>query len=255
MIDTHAHLQDEKFNNVEQIIQNAHMAGVTQIVCASSSLKTSQMALKIANDHSNVFATVGIHPEEAGEFDQNAKQKLAKLAQNKKVVAIGEIGLDYHYEFCSREQQKFAFCEQIKLANELKLPVVVHTRDATAHTLEILKDNLSLLTHGVVIHCYSMGVEVLKQVQKWGFYISLGGAITFKNAKQLLDVVKQADINRVMLETDCPYMSPEPYRGQINEPKNVEFVAKKIAEVKGLTYQQVVKITTQNAQKFFNLNT
>ncbi len=211
MIDTHAHIQDEKFDSVEQIILNAQNANVTKIVCASSSYSTSLKAVEIASTHKNVFATVGVHPEEAGEWNQETKQKILNLAKNKKVVAIGEIGLDYHYEFCSREQQKLAFVEQIDMANNLKLPVVIHTRDASGDTMEIIRQNLSKLTNGVVVHCFNMSLEILKEIMGYGFYISLGGAITFKNARGLLDIVRQVDINKLMLETDCPYMTQKDF--------------------------------------------
>ena len=253
MIDSHAHLQDEKFDNVEKLIQNAINAGVNKIICASSSLKTSKQALETAKKFDGVFATVGIHPEEALEWDENAKEELRELAKNKKVVAIGETGLDYCYEFCSRTQQKLAFKEQIKLANELKLPLVVHARDASGDIMQILRENLAYTKNGVVIHCFNMSLEILKEILGYGFYISLGGAITFKNARGLLDIVRAVDINRLMLETDCPYMSPEPYRGRINEPKNVELVAKKIAELRGISFEEVIKITTLNAEKFFRI--
>ena len=253
MIDTHAHLQDEKFNNVEKIISNAKNSNVNKIVCASSSTKTSIQAVEIASKFDNVFATVGVHPEEASEWNEQTKDTIKKLAQNKKGVAIGEIGLDYYYEFCPKDKQKEVFLQQIYLANKLKLPIVVHTRDASGDTMQIIRQNLSLLKNGVVIHCYSMSLEILKEIMNFGFYISLGGAITFKNAKNLLEIVKLVNINQLMLETDCPYMSPEPYRGQINEPKNVEFVAKKIAQIKGLSYEDVAKITTENAERFFKI--
>lgn len=253
MIDSHAHLQDEKFDNVEKIINNAMNSNVTKIVCASSSIKTSYQAIELANTYNNVFATIGVHPEEAEEWDDEAKTKLINMAKNKKVVAIGETGLDYYYEFCSREKQKQAFIDQIKIANQLKLPLVIHTREASGDTMEIIRNHLSLLSNGVVIHCFSMSIEILKEIMGYGFYISLGGAITFKNAKGLLNIVKVADINRIMLETDCPYMAPEPFRGTINEPKNIEYVAKKIAELKNLDIEQVKSITTKNAEKFFNI--
>lgn len=253
MIDSHAHLQDEKFNNVKEIIESAKRGDVNKIVCASSSLITSLIAVKIANEYPCVFATVGVHPEEAGEWCEDVKQKIIQLSQDKKVVAIGEVGLDYCYEFCSREKQKEAFIEQIKLANSLKLPLVIHTRDASGDTMEIIRNNLQYLTNGVVIHCFNMSLEILKEILGYGFYISLGGAITFKNARGLLDIVRAVDINRLMLETDCPYMSPEPFRGKINEPKNVEYVARKIAELKNMSINDVKKITTLNAEKFFKI--
>lgn len=253
MIDSHSHLQDEKYTNVKEIIENAQKSGVDKIVCSSSSLKASKKAVEIANTFENVYATVGIHPEEAGEWSEQTKAEIENLAKEHKVVAIGETGLDYYYEFCSREQQKFAFEEQIKLAAKLKLPLVVHTRDASGDTMQILRENLKYLQNGVVIHCFSMSVEILKEVLSYGFYISLGGAITFKNARGLLDIVREVDINRLMLETDCPYMAPEPFRGTINEPKNVEYVARKIAELKNLSEEEVKKITTKNAEEFFKI--
>ena len=252
MIDTHAHLQDEKYENAEAIINNALKSGVEQIVCASANLKTSKQAINLAEDYDCVFATVGVHPEDAGEWNGNTAKEVEKLAHCNKVVAIGEIGLDY-YEFCSREQQKQAFIDQIKLANKLSLPVVVHTRDATQDTMQILKENMHLLKCGVCIHCFSMSVEILKEVISYGFVISLGGAITFKNARGLLDIVKACPIENLMLETDSPYMSPEPFRGRRNEPKNVEFVAQKIAELKNMKLSDVALQTTINAKKFFKL--
>lgn len=253
MIDSHAHLQDEKFSNVEQIINNALNAGVDKIVCSSSSLSASLKAVEISGKFNNVFATIGVHPEEAGEWNERVKEKLAELSKNKKVVAIGEVGLDYFYEFCSREQQKQAFIDQIKLAYSLNLPLVIHTRDASGDTMEILRENLQYLTNGVVIHCFNMSLEILKEILSYGFYISLGGAITFKNARGLLDIVREVDINRLMLETDCPYMAPEPFRGTINEPKNVEYVARKIAELKNMTVEDVKKVTSLNAERFFKI--
>lgn len=253
MIDSHAHLQDDKFPNVEQIINNALNSGVDKIICSSSSLSASLRAVEIANKFSNVFATIGVHPEEAGQWSEDVKQKLIELSKNKKVVAYGEVGLDYFYEFCSREQQKQVFIDQIKLAHNLNLPLVIHTRDASGDTMDIIRNNLQYLTNGVVIHCFNMSLEILKEILGYGFYISLGGAITFKNARGLLDIVRNVDINRLMLETDCPYMAPEPFRGTINEPKNVEYVARKIAELKNMTVEDVKKITTRNAEKFFKI--
>ncbi len=253
MIDSHAHLQDEKFNNVSNIICSAQQNGVNTIVCASSSIKTSKQAVEIASHNKMVFATIGIHPEEANEWNEQSINVLKQLAKNKKVVAIGETGLDYFYQFCSKEMQKQAFVGQIKLANELNLPLVVHSRDASKDTIDILKQNINLLKNGVVIHCFSMSLEILKEVEKLGFYISLGGAITFKNARGLLDIAKNVNLNMLMLETDSPYMSPEPFRGKVNEPKNVLYVAQKIAELKNTTLEEISIKTTQNAKKFFRI--
>jgi len=253
MIDTHAHLQDEKYENIDEIINNALNFDVNKIVCASSSVKASLRAVEIATKYENIFATIGIHPEEAGEWNDQTKELFKQLAKNEKVKAIGEIGLDYHYEFFSRDMQKQVFIEQIKLANELNLPIVIHSRDASGDMLEIIREYKDYLINKTTIHCYNMGVGILKEIISYGFNISLGGAITFKNARGLLDVVKECPIENLMLETDAPYMSPEPYRGKLNEPKNVKFVAQKIADLKGLTFEEVARITTENAIKFFKL--
>lgn len=253
MIDTHAHLQDEKYENIQQIVDNAQKNGVNTIICASADIKTSCEAVTIANKYDNIFATIGVHPEDAGKWNEDSKQKLIELAKNKKVVAIGEIGLDYHYEFYTRDEQKKAFVEQIYLAYQLGLPVVIHTRDASGDTMQIVRDNLKLLTNGVCIHCYSMSLEILKEIIGYGFVISLGGAVTFKNARGLLDIARECPLENLMLETDSPYMSPEPYRGKRNEPQNVLYVAQKIAELKNISVGDVIKQTTLTAQKFFKI--
>ncbi len=253
MIDSHAHLQDEKFNDIEKIINNAKNANVTKIICASSSISTSKKAVEIANRFKNVYATIGIHPEEAQEWNGDTLKTLEDLALNEKVVALGETGLDYYYEFCSREKQKESFISQIKLSNKLKLPLVIHTRNASGDTMDIIRKYRSYLNNGVVIHCYSMSLEILSEILNYGFYISLGGAITFKNARNLLDIARAVDLDKLMLETDCPYMAPEPFRGEVNEPKNIEYVAKKIAELKNISFEEVASKTTNNAIKFFRL--
>ncbi|MBE7082178.1 MAG: TatD family deoxyribonuclease [Clostridiales bacterium] len=251
MIDTHAHLQDDKFENVDEILNNALANGVKKIVCASASFSTSKKAVGLANKYDCVYATVGVHPEEAGEWCEEVKQQIEVLAKKNKVVAIGEIGLDYHYEFCTREQQKLAFEEQIDLAHKLQMPVVVHTRDASGDTMQILRANLDKLQNGVCIHCYSMSLEILQEILSYGFYISIGGVLTFKNAKAAIDVVKLCPMDRLMLETDCPYLAPEPYRGKLNQPAYVKHTMQKIAEIKNLPVEEIERETTKNAIKFF----
>lgn len=253
MIDTHAHLQDEKMLPCDVVIENANKAGVNKIICSSSDIETSKKAVLIANNYECVYATVGVHPEEANTFNETSLKELEKLAEDKKVVAIGEIGLDYHYEFATRETQKSVFIKQINLANKLGLPIVVHTRDASGDTMEILRANLDKLKNGVCIHCFNMSLEILKEIMGYGFYISIGGIVTFNNAKNVLDIVKACDINRLMLETDSPYISPVPFRGGINEPKNVVYSAKKMAELREMLFEDFDKITTDNAMRFFNI--
>jgi len=253
MIDSHAHLQDEKYENVEEVVNNAKLEGIDKIICASSSVNASKRAVEIANKFENVYATIGIHPEEAGEWNEDTKELFKELAKNNKVKAIGEIGLDYHYEFFPRETQKQVFIEQIKFANELNLPIVIHSREASGDMLEIIREYKDMLVNKTTIHCYNMGVGILKEIVSYGFNISLGGAITFKNARGLLDVVRECPIENLMLETDAPYMSPEPFRGKLNEPAKVKYVAQKIAELKNISLEEVERITTQNALKFFRI--
>ncbi len=253
MIDTHAHLQDEKIENVQEVIFNAKNAGVTKIVCASADVSSSIKAIKIAEANEGVYATVGVHPEEANSFSEETLNELEELAKNKKVVAIGEIGLDYFHEFATREKQKEIFVKQIKLANKLNLPIVVHSREATADTMQILNENKHLLKNGVCIHCFSMSTQILKQVMKLGFYISIGGIVTFKNAKNMLDIAKECELDKLMLETDTPYLTPEPFRKYINEPKYVPYILEKIAEIRGMRVGELEQITNQNAESFFRI--
>ena len=254
MIDTHAHLQDEMIKDYKRTIKDANDAGVSKIVCASSNLENSKKAVDIANKFACVYATVGIHPEDANSYNSDSIMQLKQLAKNKKVVAIGEIGLDYYHEFASRDLQKEVFIKQIELANDLKLPVVLHTREASGDMIEILRKYKNKLCCGVCIHCFNMSLEILKEILNYGFYISIGGIVTFSNAKNVIEIVKNCDINRLMLETDTPYLSPVPLRGTINEPKNVVFSAKKIAEILNISLNELDEITTKNANQFFNFN-
>lgn len=253
MIDSHAHLQDEKFENLEEIVTGAKSANVNKIICASCDVKTSAKAVDFSEKYKDVYATVGVHPHEANGFSENTVNELENLAKNKKVVAIGEIGLDYYYNFSSKEDQKKAFLMQIDLANKLKLPIVVHSREATADTLNILKQNFHKLKNGVCIHCFNMSLEILKEINKLGFYISIGGIVTFKNANNVLTIAKECDLSKLMLETDCPYLSPEPYRYKINKPEYVVYSAQKIADLKNVTLKELDEVTTQNTLNFFKI--
>lgn len=267
-IDVHAHINDEKLiDNVEEIIENAKENKVEKIICSASDFPSSEKAVMLAEKYENVYATCGIHPEDCFSYNTDVYQKLKILAENKKVVAIGEIGLDYYnIEFQKRDlenegkfltdeeikqKQKEVFISQINLANELNLPIVVHTRDAMGDTLNILKSNKEKLKNGGLIHCYSGSVESAKEFFSLGFYISVGGVITFKNSVNIQNVIKQVGIERVMLETDCPYLSPEPFRGKLNEPKNIPLVADKISNILEILPEKVGEITSQNAKNLF----
>ena len=270
-IDIPAHINDSKLiDDVDNVIDRANKAGVKYIVNATCDVKSIKETLELVKKYENVYATLGIHPQAIFEYDDEIEELIYSNKNNQKVIGIGEIGLDYHdmetqiayikqdypqYENITEEEvknkQKEVFIKQIELASKMNLPIVVHSRDATADTLEIIKSNINLLKNKGLIHCFSGSVEVAKEYFKMGFYISVGGSITFKNARCIPDVIRECGIDNVMLETDCPYLSPEPYRGKINEPKNVVLVSDKIAEILDINYRQVEEKTTENAFTLF----
>ena len=250
LIDSHAHLMDEQYNGeVENVIQNALNNEVNTIINIGYSKETSEQAIELANKYDFIYAVVGMHPDECNEEVDISFVK--ELARKPKVVAIGEIGLDYHYEGHNKEMQKKYFIEQIKLANELNLPVVIHSRDADMDMLEILKTNK--IKNNFVMHCFSSSVEVLKEVLKLGAYISIAGPVTFKNARSLIEVAKLVPEEKLMIETDCPYLCPEPNRGKRNEPANVKYTAEKIAELRGISLEELAKMTSDNISRFYRI--
>lgn len=250
-IDVHAHLTDKKFENVEDVLVRAKENGISKIICAACDLSSSKMAVELASNHPNVFATIGIHPECVSEFNDDTTAQLESLAKNPKVVAVGEIGLDYYWVDDNKSLQKKVFKEQILLANRLGLPVVVHSRDAMEDTIKILQENR--LEKESLLHCYSGSIESAKLLDKLNFSFSFGGVVTFKNAKNAVEVVSFLPIEKILLETDCPYMSPEPFRGKQNEPKNVVYIADKISKIKNISLEDVSKITTENAKRLFKI--
>lgn len=252
LIDTHAHLQDEKYINIEEVVKNASDNNVGKIVCSSYDLNSSIQAIELSQKFEQVYATIGIHPEHAESLNDDVLNKLRSLSQHNKVTAIGEIGLDYHYENTNKPAQKFAFIKQIELAYELKLPIVIHSRDATGDMLEILREYKNKI-HRAVLHCFSGSIETLNEIMKMGFYVSYGGVSTFNNARGLINTIKQTPIERIMLETDCPYLAPVPYRGKLNEPKYIPIIANKIAEIKDENIEKIEEITSKNAEfVYFN---
>lgn len=250
LIDSHAHLIDEMYKeDLQEVINRCQENGIEIVVNIGYSEETSKQAIELANKYDWMYAVIGLHPDEC-----NAKadvEFLKDLARNSKVVAIGEIGLDYHYDETNKENQAKYFIEQIKLANELNLPVVIHSRDADMDMLKILKENK--IQTKFVMHCFSSSVEVAKEILKLGGYISLAGTVTFKNAKNLLEVAKIVPEDKLLVETDCPYLTPEPNRGKRNEPSNVLYTAKKIAEIRGESFEKIAKITTKNAKEFYGI--
>lgn len=250
LIDSHAHLMDEMYKeDLQEVIKRCQENGIETVVNIGYSEETSKQAIELANKYDWMYAVIGLHPDEC-----NVKadiEFLKDLARNSKVVAIGEIGLDYHYDETNKENQAKYFIEQIKLANELNLPVVIHSRDADMDMLKILKENK--IQTKFVMHCFSSSVEVAKEILKLGGYISLAGTVTFKNAKNLLEVAKIVPEDKLLVETDCPYLTPEPNRGKRNEPSNVLYTAKKIAEIRGESFEKIAEITTKNTKEFYGI--
>jgi len=254
LFDSHAHYDDERFDeDRDQVILNAHKSGVSYILNASSDMESSFESVRLAEKFEFVYAAVGIHPHNALEINDSIMARLADLASKNKVVAIGETGLDYHYDFCPREAQKYCFAQHIYLARQLGLPLIIHDREAHNDVLNLIEREKAKEVGGV-FHCYSGSVEMADRVLKNNFYISVGGAVTFKNARKLVEVVRHVPLDRLLIETDCPYMTPEPYRGRRNHSGYVRLVAEKVAEIKGLEFEEIAKVTSENARRLFGIN-
>ena len=254
--DNHAHLDDEKFDeDREEIIEKIHKDEIDKFVSAGYSLESSKKSIELSKKYDFIYSTCGISPNDIPQNEEELWKELSeikKLAkENNKVVAIGEIGLDYHWNTENKELQKKAFIEQIIIANELNLPIQIHTRDAVMDTLEILKQN-NVNKKGI-FHCCPLNRELVKEGLKLGFYISFAGPVTFKNSKNANEIIEMVPNDKMLIETDSPYLSPEPLRGKRNDPRNVKYIAKKIAEVKNITIEEVADITYENAMKILNL--
>jgi len=250
-IDTHCHLDFEQFDNDrEEVIQRAKELGIDYIINIGSSLAGSEKSIELAKKYDFIFATVGIHPHEADNFNEETKEKLYVLAKNPKVVAIGEIGLDYFKSYSSKESQERLFLCLIDLAKQLNLPLVIHCRDAQRDILKILKQEK---INKAVVHCFSGDEDFLDSCLKEGFFISFTCNVTYKNAQHLREMIRIVPLNRLMLETDAPFLPPQQFRGKRNEPAYVRFLAKFIAEIKGVEIEALGRITTENAKEFFNL--
>ncbi|PIQ91227.1 MAG: hydrolase TatD [Candidatus Omnitrophica bacterium CG11_big_fil_rev_8_21_14_0_20_41_12] len=251
LIDTHCHLDFPPFEpDRDEVIQRAIQAGVTNFINIGSTLESSSNSCSLAQKYSQVYATVGVHPHDADSFDIQAENQLKILAQKNKVVAIGETGLDYYRNLSSQQNQKQAFIKQIELAKELKLPLVIHSRQAEAQVMQILKAALPL---PAVVHCFSGDADFLQDCLECGFFISFTCNITYKKAQGLRDMVALTPLNRLMLETDAPYLSPEGFRGKRNEPLQIKLLAEEVSRIKGVSFSQIADRTTQNAKEFFNL--
>lgn len=249
LVDTHCHLDNEKFDEdrlevIERIKENLEFC-----VNIGYDLASSKKSLELAKEYDFIYAVIGVHPIDIAEYDEEVEKELELLGKNPKVVAIGEIGLDYHWMTEPKEIQEERFKSQLELAERLNKPVVIHTRDAMEDTVNILKEYPNITG---VIHCYPGSLETAKQLVD-RFYLGIGGTLTFKNSKKAVEVVKDIPLDRIVIETDCPYLTPEPFRGKRNEPIYVEYVAKKIAEIKEISVEDVTKITTENAKKLYRI--
>lgn len=253
--DSHAHFDDEKFEEDRyEIIEKCYKEGISNIITAGYSAKSSEDALSIANKYDFIYCIAGVSPNDINENIEKideAIEKIENIAKNKKVVAIGEIGLDYYWNKENSNLQKYAFIKQINLANKLNKPIVIHTREAVMDTLEILK--MHQVNKKGVFHCCPLNRELVKEALKLGYYISFAGPVTFKNSKNADEIISMVPMNKMLIETDSPYLAPEPVRGTRNNSENVKHIAKKIAEVKGKTIEEIAKITSENAKRVFGI--
>ncbi|GAQ24806.1 TatD family hydrolase [Tepidanaerobacter syntrophicus] len=247
-VDVHAHLDDEAFDTDRQeMIKKIEKAGII-VVNAGSDMASSRFSVKLAEEFDFIYACVGIHPHEAKKVEKDYLTELEELAKSPKVIAIGEIGLDYYYGSSEKDAQQKVFREQIELAKSLNLPVVVHDRDAHKDTADILKN---IKPERGLMHCYSGSLEMAQEFIEMNFYFSFGGVITFKNAKRPKEVAAKLPSDRILLETDCPYMSPEPYRGKRNDPTRIPIIAAQMAALRGVMLEEIERITYSNFNRLF----
>ena len=253
LFDSHAHLDDERFwEDRDAVIQSMPEAGVGLIMNVGADMPSSRRSLVLAKKYPFIYAAVGVHPHDVEDMTEADLQDLRELAGEEKVRAIGEIGLDYHYDKSPRDKQKYWFEKQIELAQDLDLPIIIHCRDAMQDCMDILRSYDFSRTSGVM-HCYSGSAETAEEVVKMGMYVAFGGAITFKNNKKACHVVQSVPLERLLIETDCPYLTPEPYRGKRNDSRYVKYVAEKVAEFRGLPVEEVEKVTMTNAKCLFQI--
>lgn len=253
IFDTHAHYDDEAFDKDREAVLNAlQEAGIGAVVNVGASLESTERTLKLTEEYPFIYGAVGVHPSDSKDLTEEDIQWLEGLANRDKVVAVGEIGLDYYWEDPDHEIQKKWFVRQLALARKVKLPAIIHSRDAAKDTLDIMKAERSQEIGGV-IHCFSYGKEMAREYLDMGFFLGIGGVVTFQNGKKLKEVVEYAPLEQLVLETDCPYLAPAPNRGKRNSSLNLPYVAEGIAALKGITPQQVMEVTWENAKRLYRL--
>lgn len=251
IFESHAHYEDDRFNeDRKELLDSFHTKGIGYVINVSSNLETIKQTIELTKQYEFIYGAVGIHPEMAMEVTEEALSFIKRMTKEPKVVAVGEIGLDYYWDEPERSIQKDAFERQIDLAKELSLPMIIHSRDAAKDTLDIMNfcDGEQV---GGVIHCFSYGKEIAREFLDKGYYIGVGGVVTFKNGKKLREVVEYAPLESILLETDCPYMAPEPYRGKRNSSLNLTYIAQEIAKIKGIEYDKVIEVTEKNAKAMY----
>lgn len=254
IFETHAHYDDDRFNeDRDELLQRLPEEGVGVVINSGASVESTRDTIRLAKEYPFVYAAVGVHPSEIEELDEDFMLWMKEQTDDKKTVAIGEIGLDYYWdkEPEVQERQRYWFGRQIELARETNLPIIVHSRDAAADTMQVMKEHHAEEIPGV-IHCYSYSKEMALEFIKMGYYIGVGGVVTFKNAKKLKETVEAIPLDKILLETDCPYMAPEPYRGKRNSSLYLPYVIEEIARIKGVSTEEVERVTEENARKLFH---
>lgn len=259
IIDTHSHYDDPAFDiDRDELLHNLRENNIELVINASADLKGCSDTISLCDKYEDVYGMIGIHPDGLSELDDSSIPRLTEMIKSnaiyngKKIVAVGEIGLDYHYDDVPKELQIEWFHKQLQMAKEVKLPVNIHSREAAKDTFDILKEH-NTEELGGIIHCYSYSVDMAREYLKLGYYFGIGGVLTFKNAKKLVEVVEYLPLDAIVLETDSPYLSPVPLRGERNDSRNLIHVAQKIAELKGISYEQVLEQTSANAKKVYSI--
>lgn len=256
IFDTHAHYDDEQFDkDRKELLGAMQEKGIGHIVNCCASAEEIEKTVALTEEYSFIYGAVGVHPDDAGKMEPQIMERLKRFCSHEKTVAVGEIGLDYywHKDDESRRIQQKWFRRQMELAKEEQLPFIIHSREAAEDTLQIVRDFMKDGMYGGIIHCFSYGKEIAREYLNMGLHLGIGGVVTFKNARKLKEVVEYAPMEQLVLETDCPYLAPEPNRGKRNSSLNLPYVAEAIGQIKGMTPEEVVKVTDNNAKKLFHI--